>query len=64
MRCYELSGLQLWTFPSGYVGRRRKSRCFLLWDYAADRGYKFLTRNEAASFLQSFHRQVHKVLDQ
>ena len=65
MRVYETAdGLQLWTFPSGYIPTRRKSRCFLLWDYTAERGYKFMTRKEAASFLRSFRRMLSKVLDQ
>ena len=65
MRVYETpAGLQLWTFPSGYIPTRRKSRAFLLWDYAAERGYKFMTRKEAASYLRSFRRALVKVLDQ
>ena len=56
MRTYETAeGLQLWTF-SAY--RRRKPSAFLLWDYAAERGSKRMTRKEAASFLWSFRRAV------
>ena len=61
MKVYELAdtGLQLWTFAE-----RRKRRTFLLWDYAAWKGYKVMTRREAASFLQSFRRQLKVMLDQ
>lgn len=68
MRTYELAGLQLWTFTPSYRrdGKRgtRKCRAFLLWDYGDPSGYKQLKRREAASFLQSFRREVTKVLDQ
>jgi len=63
MRCYEnTDGLQLWTFQRG--GPKTKPAPVLLWDYAAERGYKYLTRIEATSWLRTFRRKLEVVLDQ
>jgi len=68
MRSYDIGGLQLWTFPSGYgvrkdgKRRKRKNRVFLNWNPADIPGMMFITRKEAASILRTVRPR--KTLDQ
>lgn len=68
MRCYSLSGFQLWTFCPTWRkdGRRarRKWKPFFNWHPGHDGGCQPITRKVAASFLLTFRRDLVKDLDQ